>query len=529
MNALRWRIALAVLVFAVSVVYVLPSVPGVHNTPLGRLLPNARINLGLDLKGGIHLTLGVEVHKAVSNALAQIGQDIRADAQSEGVTVLRPRVIQGDTLEFTVPRADQRGKLDEMLAKRFGNLSLLTAQTAEAGQLRYTMRFTPEAVRHIEDMAQEQALRTIRNRIDQFGVAEPDIRKQADHRIQIQLPGISDPARAVQIIGQTAHLEFHMVRDDVDPGRAVLPPGVIALPMLDKSEARPEAPVRLAVEKDAVLTGEDVSDARPNFEQRTGQSYVMLNFNSRGGAVFERLTAENVGKRMAIVLDGKIYSAPVIRERIGGGRASISGNFTTAEANDLAIVLRAGSLPAPVTILEERSVGPSLGQESIDSGIRAAMVGAAAVVIFMALYYGISGLIANFMLCFTMTMLMAGLAAFGATLTLPGIAGIVLTIGMAVDANVLIYERIREELRRGLTPLAAVNAGFERASLSITDSNLTTIIATAILYQFGTGPVRGFAVTLSLGVMASMFTAIFVSRCVFELWAKRAGKKGISI
>lgn len=277
-----------------------------------------------------------------------------------------------------------------------------------------------------------------------------------------------------------------------------------------------------------MLTGEDVADARPAFDQMN-KAYVTLNFNARGARIFERATTENVGRRMAIVLDGKVYSAPVIRERIGGGRASISGNFTTAEAQDLAIVLRAGSLPAPVSVLEERSVGPSLGQESIDSGVRAALVGAAAVVLFMAVYYGLSGLIADGMLCFTMLMVMAGMAAFGATLTLPGIAGIVLTIGMAVDANVLIYERIREELRLGLSPLAAVKAGFDRAAISITDSNLTTIIATVILYQFGTGPIRGFAVTLSLGIIASMFTAIFVSRAIFEEWARHCGPKGISI
>ncbi len=232
---------------------------------------------------------------------------------------------------------------------------------------------------------------------------------------------------------------------------------------------------------------------------------------------------------MAIVLDGKVYSAPSIRERIGGGKASISGNFTTAEAQDLAIVLRAGSLPAPVSVLEERTVGPSLGQEAIDSGIRAAMVGAVGVVLFIGVYYGLSGLIADLMLCFTMLIVMAGMGAFGATLTLPGIAGIVLTIGMAVDANVLIFERIREEIRLGLTPLAAVRAGFDRAAISITDSNLTSIIVTVILYQFGTGPIRGFAVTLGLGIVASMFTAIFVSRAIFEEWARHCGPKGIHI
>lgn len=530
MSGLRWRIAAALLVFLLCLVYLLPSVPGVRESALGKILPPSQINLGLDLKGGIHLTLGVEVQKAVTNALALTGQDLRAAAREKGIVVLRPRVVGGDTLDFVLPKPEQRPDLEALLKSRFSNLDAGTPQTAENGQLRYSATFTPEHVKNIEDMAQDQALRTIRNRIDQFGVAEPDIRKQAGYRIQIQLPGVSDPRRAVQLIGQTAHLEFHLVRDDVDPSRAALPPGVIALPVMDKTESkRPDGtPALLAVEKDAMLTGEEVSDARPAFDQMN-QSYVMLNFNSRGAAVFERITGDNVGKRMAIVLDGKIYSAPSIRERIAGGRASISGSFTTAEAQDLAIVLRAGSLPAPVTVLEERTVGPSLGQESVDSGVRAAMVGAVAVVLLMGVYYGLSGIIADIMLIFTMLILLAGMAGFGATLTLPGIAGIVLTIGMAVDANVLIYERIREELRRGISALAAVHAGFERATISITDSNLTTIIVAAILYQFGTGPVRGFAVTLTLGIIASMFTAIFVSRAIFELWARRAGTKGISI
>ncbi len=475
------------------------------------------------------MTLGVEVAKAVSNSLAMAGQDLRRLAQDEKIVVLRPRVVGGDTLEFILPRPDNESRLREMLAKNFPQLEVDAPRRGDSGQLRYMARFTDAEVKRLEDMALDQALRTIRNRIDQFGVAEPDIRKQADNRIQVQLPGISDPRRAVQILGQTAHLEFHLVREDVDPGKAVTPAGVAILPLLDNDPAAGAAKNRqIAVEKDAMLTGEDVADARPAFDNMN-RAYVTLNFNNRGGRVFERVTGENVGRRMAIALDGKVYSAPVIRERIGGGRASISGNFTTAEAQDLAIVLRAGSLPAPVTVLEERSVGPSLGQESIDSGIRAALVGAGLVVLFMAIYYGMSGIIADLMLCFTMLIVMAGMGAFGATLTLPGIAGIVLTIGMAVDANVLIYERIREELRYGLTPLAAVKAGFERATISITDSNLTTIIATVILYQFGTGPIRGFAVTLSLGILASMFTAIFVSRAIFQEWARRCGPKGIGI
>ncbi|MDR2574439.1 MAG: protein translocase subunit SecD [Desulfovibrio sp.] len=527
--ALRWRLGISLLVLGVSLIFALPNMPGIPGL-LEKALPQGKIALGLDLKGGIHLTLGVETDKALTNALFLAGQDLRRMAQEEKIVILRPRVMGGENLEFTLPRAEDEPKFKELFSKHFSQLGLGEPQRGEAGQLRYVARFTPDEIVRLESMTLDQALRTIRNRIDQFGVAEPDIRKQTGNRIQVQLPGISDPRRAVELLKQTAHLEFHLVREDVDPGKAVLPAGVIVLPLLEKSSVsgQENAEKRIALEKDVMLTGEDVADARPSFD-RMNQAYVMLNFNSRGGRVFEQITGENVGRGMAIVLDGKVYSAPVIRERIGGGRASISGSFTTAEAQDLAIVLRAGSLPAPVTVLEERSVGPSLGQESIDSGVRAALVGAVSVAGFMAIYYGFSGLIAVTMLSFTLIMIVAGLTGFGATLTLPGIAGIVLTIGMAVDANVLIFERIREELRLGLTPFAAVKVGFERAAISITDSNLTTMLAAVILYQFGTGPIRGFAVTLALGIAASMFTAIFVSRAIFEEWARHRGTKGLSI
>ncbi len=523
----RWRVLVILLALVLTLAYSLPNIP-VIGTALAPILPNARVNLGLDLKGGIHLTLGVDVDKAVSNSLAITGQDLRREGQDRNISVLRVRVVGGTALEFVVPRAQDEDAFREMVAKRFPQLVLEDPQRGEAGQLRYLARFTPEEVKRLEDMAMDQALRTIRNRIDQFGVAEPDIRKQADNRIQVQLPGISDPRRAVELLGQTAHLEFHLVRDDVDPHNPVLPAGVIALPMLEKNPGQQQRETLIAVERDAMLTGEDVADARPAFDQMN-QAYVTLNFNRRGADIFERVTAENVNRRMAIVLDGKVYSAPVIRERIGGGRASISGSFTTAEAQDLAIVLRAGSLPAPVTVLEERTVGPSLGQESIDSGITAGLVGAALVMICMAVYYGASGLIADLNLCFTLLIILAGMSAFGATLTLPGIAGIVLTVGMAVDANVLIYERIREELRKGFSPLAAVKAGFDAASVAIIDSNITTIITAVILYQFGTGPVRGFAVSLTLGIIGSMFTAVFVSRVIFEYIARRRGSKGLNI
>lgn len=494
--------------------------------PLAKFLPGKGINLGLDLKGGIHLTLGVEVDRAVTNSLSLAGQELSHEAREKGILVLRPHVVAGKTIEFILPRSADREALDTLVAQSFPQLTLSVPSTLEAGQLAYSAHFKDQEIERIKSMAMDQALQTIRNRIDQFGVAEPDIRKESDHRIQIQLPGISDPRRAVQLLGQAAHLEFHMVRENVDPSSPVLPAGVVNLPL---REGRTEDAARqITVEKEAILTGEDIADARPGFDQ-ANQSYVALTFNTRGAAIFERMTAENVGRRMAIVLDGTVYSAPVIRERIGGGRASISGSFTTNEAQDLAVILRSGSMPAPVTVLEERTVGPSLGQESIDSGIQAGLCGALLVMAFMAVYYGLSGVIADGMLFFTLLIILAGMSAFGATLTLPGIAGIVLTIGMAVDANVLIYERIREELRKGFEPLRAVRLGFDRAAIAITDSNLTTIITAAILYQFGTGPVRGFAVTLTLGILGSMFTAVFVSHAIFELWARHCGKKGLSV
>ena len=285
---------------------------------------------------------------------------------------------------------------------------------------------------------------------------------------------------------------------------------------------------KLALDSTPLLSGKEVADARPGFDNKN-TSMVSLSFTPRGAALFEMATGEHVGKRLAIVLDGTIHSAPVIQEKIAGGTASISGQFTPEEAQDLAISLRSGSLAAPVHVLEQRTVGPALGEASITSGILAALIGTLAVMIIMPLRYGWSGMLANGMLLCTLSLLMGGMAALGATLTLPGIAGIVLTIGMSVDANVLIFERIREEIRQGLKPLEAVAVGFDRATISIVDSNLTTIIAAAILYQFGTGPVRGFAVTLSLGIVASMFTAIFVSRTAFGLWLGGNDGKKLSI
>lgn len=520
-----WRTFLSLLVLLVSIVYALPNIPMLENSPIMKYLPSSKINLGLDLKGGVSLTLGVEVEKALDNLLSVSGQDIRDTAASKNITVLSARVTNS-VLDVVLPKTQDKDAFEALLAEKFKTLEISPVKVGTSGEFIYQAVFTEAYRLDLEGQILDQAVTTLRNRIDQFGVAEPDIRKQADNRIQVQLPGLDDPQRAIQLLGQTASLTFHLVRDDVDSKSIMLPPGTAFFPMLDTSGSGREQ--QIILDSTALMTGMDITDARPGYDDK-GQVNVSLSFNNRGAANFERITGENVRKRIAIVLDGTVFSAPMVNEKISGGRASISGSSDIQEAQDLAIVLRAGALPAPVEVLEERTVGPSLGKESIQSGLLAALIGAILVVVIMPLYYGISGIIADIMLCFTMLIVTAGLGAFGATLTLPGIAGIVLTIGMAVDANVLIYERIREELSNGVLAIEAVKAGFARATISIMDSNITTMIAALILYQFGTGPIRGFAVTLSIGILASMFTAVFVSRGVFMLWTKNNTSKDISI
>ena len=529
--SMRYRVIISVLVAVLGLAWMLPSFMP-KDTGLSAVLPEDQISLGLDLKGGVHLTLGVDVGKAAQNTLGRLGDDIRAMAREDGIVVLHPDADER-RLTFTLLKPGQQEALDGIIDDHFDGLTVDARTPGDNGKLLYSLSLTPEYRKYVEKLTVDQAVKTIRNRIDKFGVSEPDIRRQEGNRIQVQLPGLDDPQRAIRIIGQTAHLEFKLVDDDVDIEKAqqgILPPGreLSTIRHLNADGTYLERPI--VVHKEASLTGEYITDARTSFDNY-GRAYVSMNFDSRGGRIFSRLTGENVKKRLAIVLDGKVYSAPVIQDKISGGRAQITGNFTTDEAHDLALVLRSGSLPAPVNVLEERAVGPSLGQESIDKGIKSAVLGMILVMGFMVLYYGFGGLVANLVLVLNIVLILAGLSAFGATLTLPGIAGIILTIGMAVDANVLIFERIREELRRGLTPKAAIAEGYGRATLTILDANVTTVIAAIVLYQFGTGPIRGFAVTLTLGILASMFTAIFVSRILFDVWGVKIKKPvaGLSI
>ena len=525
MPSLKSRICLACLIVISALVFLLPTfLPS--SAGLARLLPAAHINLGLDLKGGVQLTLGVDTEKAVQAALNSAGQHLRQRAVEEGMGVLGPRQLSGGGLYLVLTKASQAQDLRALAAKNFPQLVLRenTTPTGEARTLAVALDFTPEFAASTKALAMEQVLKTITSRIDLFGVAEPDIRKHSGDRILLQLPGLTNVERAVHLVGQAAQLSFHLVRDDVDAQR--VPPVGTALFTPHGASMGGVGP--LLLETAPLLRGADVSDARPSFDDK-GSPTVSLSFTPAAGDVFERFTREHVGRRLAIVLDGQVRSAPVIRDRIAGGTASISGGFTSAEAHDLAIALRSGSLAAPVRVLEERSVGPALGQASIVSGLLAAVAGTVAVMVIMPLRYGASGMLANGMLFCTLSLLMAGMAAVGATLTLPGIAGVVLTVGMAVDANVLIFERIREELAKGLAPVKALAAGFERANLSIIDSNLTTIIVAGILYHFGTGPVRGFAVTLILGIVASMVTAIFLCRVAMDVWMRCTGGTGLGI
>lgn len=533
-GSLLWRALVALAVALLGLAYLLPSIPAVSHSVLGRILPGNQISLGLDLKGGIHLNLEVDVKKALENNLATMGRDLRATAREQELSILKPEVQAAtEKLSFVLVDTAQQDKVDELLRKNFRNLDVEAKVPAEEGRVRYLLSLRPEAKKELMGLTVDQAVKTIRNRIDQFGVAEPDIRKQEGGRIQVQLPGLTDPARAIAIIGKTAHLEFRVVDDNADPAKlqqGMVPLGKEILPLrrVGQKPGQPAAEGQIMVSKEAALTGENIVDATVNTDQMNRYA-VGLTFNAQGARDFERVTAENVRKQLAIVLDGVVYSAPVINEKISGGRASITGNFTVDDARDLAVVLRAGSLPAPVKVVEQRTVGPSLGQESIDKGVTSALAGLGLVMFFMAVYYRVGGLFADLALLLNMVLILAGLALFGATLTLPGIAGIILTIGMSVDANVLIFERIREEVRKGLTPLMCVDVGFSRATLTILDANVTTLIAAMVLYEFGTGPVRGFAVTLCLGIAGSMFAAIFFSRVLFDLYLRGREKASLNI
>jgi preprotein translocase subunit SecD len=480
--------------------------------------------LGLDLQGGSHILLEVDSNAVRKEKLETLRDDVRRvlrDARV-GYTGL---VVRGNSVEVRIREGsnfDQAvQKLRELSQPLGGILGSSTGQrsldvTTEAGSLVRLTVTEPALVERVRQSV-EQSIQIIERRVNELGTVEPLIQRQGIDRILVQVPGLQDPTRLKELLGKTAKLDFRMVDVSMPAEQAAqghVPPDDEIL----YSTTQPKTPY--LVEKRILVSGGDLTDAQPGFDQRTNEPIVSFRFNTSGARKFAQVTQENVGKPFAIILDNQVISAPVIREPILGGSGQISGSFTVESANDLAILLRAGALPAPLTIIEERTVGPGLGQDSIAKGKVSSYVGAAMVIVFMLVTYGLFGLFANVAVAINVAMIFGVLSFLNATLTLPGIAGIVLTVGIAVDSNVLIYERIREEVRGGRTPINAIDAGFSRALATILDSNITTFIAAAVLFYIGTGPVRGFAVTLGIGIITTVFTAFTLTRLIVAYWVR---------
>lgn len=521
-RSIKVRAAIAAAVCLAGLFYLAPSLTDNLPSFWKEHLTKEKIHLGLDLQGGTHLVLEVDTNKAVESTLERTANNLK-ETLMESKVRFRSLERKKDKISVELQEGVSGTVLDSILREHYPDLEIASSETT-SGKETASLRFKFKRTAELKKLAVEQSLETIRNRVDQFGVSEPEIIPEGIDRIIVQLPGIKDTARAKNLIGKTAMLEFKIVDDEHSLDEALkgnVPEGdalIYGYGVSGSGETGRRASVPYLVKNKALLTGDALESAQVKIGDRFGDSYIAIKFNSQGATDFERITGENVKKRLAIVLDGTVHSAPVIQERIAGGQASITGSFTMDEAKDLAIVLRAGALPAPVNVLEERTVGPSLGQDSIDKGIRSTFIGAMLVIVFMAIYYNLSGLAADAALLLNIIILLGALAAFRATLTIPGIAGIVLTIGMAVDANVLIFERIREELRGGKTVRAAVEAGYSRAFATVLDSHVTTLIAALFLFQFGTGPIKGFAVTLSIGIVVSLFTAFYATRIVFDFF-----------
>jgi preprotein translocase subunit SecD len=531
-KSIQLRAAIALIVCLAGVFFLAPTLFSDIPQDWKKYFFADKIHLGLDLQGGTHLVLEVNADKAVESALERTANDLKETLMDNKVHFRHIERINNNTISLELTNSSERGIFEKIIKDQYPDLEPAGSETSEGREL-ISLRIKDKRASEIKKMAVEQSLETIRNRVDQFGITEPEIIPQGDDRIIVQLPGIKDTARAKALIGKTAMLEFKLVDEESpleDALKGNIPEGdILSYEDRENTETGQRTKIPLLLKSRTVLTGEYLESAKVQISDRFGEPHVSIKFNAQGAKIFDMITAENVKKRLAIILDGTVYSAPVIQERISGGQAQITGTFTMEEAHDLAIVLRAGALPAPVNILEERTVGPSLGQDSIDQGLWASIIGGILVTIFMIIYYKASGLIADLALMLNMLLLLGTMAAFKATLTLPGIAGIALTIGMAVDANVLIFERTREELRTGKTPRAAVEAGYEKAFLTILDSNITTLVAALFLFQFGTGPVKGFAVTLTIGIIASMFTAIFVTRIFFDYFVWNRKIKSLSI
>ncbi|MFT0862053.1 protein translocase subunit SecD [Ancylobacter sp. G4_0304] len=518
----KWK-ALATVVFsAVMCLMIVPSLlsPAAYDSLPGFL--HRKIVLGLDLQGGSYIVLQVEQAEVRKARLEQLRDDARRVLRDARVGYSGLN-IQGDSVQVRIREGqDAEAAFTQLrtLAQPIGGVMASSGQldtdvTRNGDVISLTPTATGIQARTIQ--AVSQSIEIVRKRIDQLGTTEPSIQRQGSDRIQVQVPGLQDPARLKALLGQTAQLSFRLVDMSVNPQQALQtrpPAGTDILYSQD------QPPVPYVIEQRALVQGQDLTDAQPSFDPNTREPVVTFRFNANGARRFAEATQQNVGRPFAIVLDNQVISAPVIREPITGGSGQISGNFTVQQANDLAILLRAGALPVPLQVVEERTVGPGLGADSIRSGIIASIVGAALVAAFMIATYGLFGVIAVIAVAVNVGMIFGALAMLGATLTLPGIAGVVLTVGIAVDSNVLIYERIREEARAGRSAISAIDAGFTRALATILDSNITTFIAAAVLFYIGSGPVRGFAITFGIGIITTVFTAFTLTRLMVALWVR---------
>jgi preprotein translocase subunit SecD len=534
LKTLSWRPIVVVIVLLTAVVFILPTIQMAVNNfkhpdlkmDSPTLWPKKKINLGLDLQGGMHLVLEVDTDAAVKNAVERTHQELRDFARKNHIRLTGMRQTNATTIILAFKEDQDRGKAKDLITEEYPDYDVSIETIDGTDSIKMVIK-AAEATQ-IKKMAAEKALMKVRNRVDEYGAREPDIRPQGEKRILVQLPGLIDAQKARKEIGRTGNLEFKLVDEEHDLRSAIngdVPPGSQLYHYRKDDPDYGGRPILL--KKETLLTGEYLTEARVHFNNRTGQPEVGIKFNSKGTRIFSKITGENINKRLAIILDGEVYSAPNIQTKISGPGV-ITGNYTDDTARNLALILRE-AFPTKVNILYEKTVGPSLGKDSISKGLYSMLIGGALVVLFMLIYYKGSGVVANIALIVNIVLIAGGLAAFNATLTLPGIAGIILTIGMAVDANVLIFERIKEELRLGKTALAAMDAGFDRASLTILDANVTTLIAALVLFQFGSGPVKGFAVTLSLGVVSSLFTALILSRTIFDYFLVNRKIKRLSI
>ena len=484
--------------------------------------------LGLDLRGGVYFLMQVDMKAALTKKAESLSGDVRSllrDKNLRHAGIVREGNAVAVRLRDRETSAAARKLLSEQLP------DLVWAEVEEGGDFKLCGVLKPEAARLVQDTALKQNITTLHNRVNELGVAEPVIQQQGQDRVVVQLPGVQDTAKAKDIIGRTATLEVRLVDDSAQAAAGASGTGPVPFGT-ERYVERGGAP--LIVKRQVILTGENLTDAQPGFDNQTQEPAVHLSLDAKGTRIFKDVTRENVGKRMAILLfekgKGEVVTAPVIRSEIGGGRVQISGRMTTVEANDTALLLRAGSLAAPMEIIEEKTIGPSLGKENIDKGFKSVIYGFAAIALFMCAYYLLFGMFSTLALAFNLLLLVAVLSMLQATLSLPGIAAIALTLGMAIDSNVLINERVREELRGGASPQAAIHTGYERAWGTILDSNVTTLIAGLALFAFGSGPVKGFAVVHCLGITTSMFSAVLFSRGLVNLWYGRQKKlKGVSI